>query len=60
MYSWEIKDYIETRKGILTVEEAFRINNIKENPQLDHIISDGLNFKLWDNEGNTFSFRVAS
>ena len=60
MYSWEIANYINSRNGLLSIEEANIINNTKENPQLDYIIfyPYGNCFEMWDREGMHFEFAV--
>jgi len=61
LYSWEIQEFIKKKNGILTPEESKVVNNIRFNPQLNHIVFHPFanKFDLWDEDGNYFTYQIA-
>ena len=59
IYSWEIKDYLETRGYSLTREE-YNALDYKDNPQISRVSYDTFNnkFIIKTSDGYTFDFEV--
>ena len=57
MTSSEIKHYIEARNHELCADEILHIVDTSRNEQIDHIIYENGEWKIWDKYGNYFSFR---
>lgn len=53
----ELKEYIDSKNGLLNTDELLEVLDLKKNPQLDHIIFQGDVWKAWDCNGNYYEFR---
>lgn len=60
MYPNELLEFINSRNGKLTSEEANIVLNIKNNPQLNHITYNCYNnsYDIWDYTGNYYHFEM--
>lgn len=55
MYSDEIAKLLKMRYNLVSIKEYLEI--IKS-PQIDHIKYENNEFKIWTNDGYTFTFRI--
>lgn len=55
MYSYEIAKLLELRYNLVSIKEYIQII---ESPQVDHIKYDNGEFKIWTNDGYTFTLRI--
>lgn len=60
MYPSELHNYINSRNGTLSRQEANFVLDIKENPQLDHITYNcySRSYDMWDRNGNYYHFEM--
>jgi hypothetical protein len=55
MYSHEIQKLLELRNNIVSYKEYIEI---VKSPQVDHIKYEDEQFKVWTNDGYTFSLKI--
>jgi hypothetical protein len=55
MYSYEIAKLLKLRYNLISIKEYMEICN---SPQVDHIKYEDEQFKVWTNDGYTFTFRI--
>lgn len=62
MYPDEIEKYINDRNGALHGEEILFITDIRQHPQLNHIVfhSKDNSYEMWDKYGNYYQFKVTN
>lgn len=58
MYTWELKDYIRMRNYLLEAREIIFATDIKEHPQLNHILYKDEHYEMWDDDGEHLIFYV--
>lgn len=58
MCSQEIEKYIGERNGRLSKDEIFYILDYSHNPQIDHVVCNNKQYKVWDYDGNYYTFEV--
>lgn len=56
MYDWEIEKYLSERNHLLEPNEIMMIQDLKINPQINHIIYKNCVFKMWSYTGQEFWF----
>ena len=57
MSSSEIEQYIRNRNYELSSDEILTIIDTSRNPQIDHIVYENEQYKIWDESGNYFEFK---
>lgn len=57
MTSDEIESFINSRYGELSSDEIVLLMDVDKNPQIDHIVFENNEWKMWDNTGREFHFR---
>ena len=55
MYSYEIAKLLELRYNLISIKEYIQII---ESPQVDHIKYENDIFKIWTNDGYTFTLKI--
>lgn len=55
MYSWEIAKLLKIRYNLVSIKEYIQIVS---SPQVDHVKYEDNQFKIWTNDGYTFTFRI--
>ena len=55
MYSHEIKELLEQKKGLITIKEYL---DIIVSPQTEHIIFNGESYEASTDDSYTFKFRI--
>lgn len=57
MTSDEIEAFINSRYGELSSDEILELMDVDKNPQIDHIVFENNEWRMWDNAGREFHFR---
>ena len=57
MTSDEIEAFINSRYGELSSDEILELMDVDKNPQVDHIVFENNEWRMWDNTGREFYFR---
>lgn len=55
MYSYEIAKLLELRYNLISIKEYLKITS---SPQVDHVKYENGQFKIWTNDGYTFTFKI--
>lgn len=56
MTSQEIRNFIDVRNCELNTDEIFKVTDISANTQINHIVYEDDRWKMWDIDGNFFTF----
>ena len=55
MYSWEIAKLLKIRYNLVSIKEYIQIVS---SPQVDHVKYENDDFKIWTNDGYTFTLKI--
>ena len=55
MYSHEIAKLLELRYNLISIKEYLKITG---SPQVDHVKYENGQFKIWTNDGYTFTLKI--
>ena len=55
MYSYEIAKLLELRYNLISIREYIQIVS---SPQVDHVKYENNEFRIWTNDGYTFTLKI--